>query len=83
MAVGDKRRYVLGSIMPRHFIQTAASNAVARTMVKDILDEIANEADRAIDAAIRELPAGFSEAIVASIVDGMRRQLRLFEHQPP
>jgi hypothetical protein len=49
-------------------------------MVKGILDEIANEADRAIDAAIKELPAGFPEAIVASIVDGMRRQIRLFAH---
>jgi serine/threonine-protein kinase HipA len=80
MAVGDKRHYVLGSIMPRHFFQTAASNNVARAMVKGILDEIANEADRAIDAAIKELPAGFPEAIVASVVDGMRRQIRLLAH---
>jgi serine/threonine-protein kinase HipA len=67
--------------MPRHFFQTAASNGVAPTVVKGILDEIANEADRAIDAAIEELPAGFPEAIVASIVDGVHRQIRLFAHQ--
>jgi serine/threonine-protein kinase HipA len=80
MAVGDKRRYVLGSIMPRHFFQTAASSSVAPAMVTSILDEIANEADRAIDAAIKELPAEFPEAIVSSIVDCMRRQIRLFAH---
>jgi len=80
MAVGDKRHYVLGSIMPRHFFQTAASNGVAPTMVKGILDEIANESDRAIDAAIKELDEGFPKAIVASVVDGMRRQIRLLAH---
>jgi serine/threonine-protein kinase HipA len=80
MAVGDKRRYVHGSIMPRHFFQTAASSSVAPAMVTSILDEIANEADRAIDAAIKELPAEFPEAVVSSIVDCMRRQIRLFAH---
>jgi hypothetical protein len=46
---------------------------MAPAMVKGILDEIANEADRAIDAAIKELLAGFPEAVVSSIVDGMCR----------
>ena len=80
MAVGDKRHYVAGSIMPRHFFQTAASAGVAPAMVRDIFDEIANEVDRAIGAATRDLPAGFPEAVVSSIVDGMRRQIRLFAH---
>lgn len=80
MAVGDRRHYVLGTIMPRHFFQTAASSGVAPDMVKGILDEIANEADRAIDTVIKELPTGFPEAVVSSIVDGMRRQIRLLAH---
>ena len=80
MALGDKRHYVVGSIMPRHFFQTAASASVAPSIVKDIFDKIANEVDSAIDTAIKELPAGFPEAVISSIVDGMRRQIRLFTH---
>jgi serine/threonine-protein kinase HipA len=80
MAVGDKRHYVIDSIMPRHFLQTAASGGVPPALVQGILDQIAHDADRAIDTAVNELSAGFPEAIVSSIVDGMRRRLRLFAH---
>ncbi len=80
MAVGDKRHYVIDLIVPRHFVQTATSSGVSPTLVKGILDEIANDANRAIEAAVKNLPAGFLHAIVSSIVDGMRRRLRLFAH---
>lgn len=80
MAVGDKRHYVIDSIMPRHFLQTAASGGVSATLVQGILDEITHDADRAIEAAVKDLPAGFPQAIVSSIVDGMRRRLHLLAH---
>jgi serine/threonine-protein kinase HipA len=78
MAVGDKRHYVIDSIMPRHFLQTAEKCGVPAPLVQGILDEIGNAAERAIDAALKDLPAGFPEAIASSIVEGMRRRLRLF-----
>jgi serine/threonine-protein kinase HipA len=78
MAVGDNRHYVIDSIMPRHFLQTAASCGVPASLVQTILDEIENDTDRAIDAAVNDLPSGFPERIVSSVIDGMRR--RLFAH---
>ncbi len=80
MAVGDQHHYVIDSIMPRHFVHTAASCAVPAALVQGILDEIAHDADRAIEAVVKGLPAEFPQAIVSSIVDGMQRRLRLLAH---
>jgi serine/threonine-protein kinase HipA len=78
MAVGDGRHYVINSILPRHFLQTAANSGVSGGLVQGILDEIENDADRAIDAAVSGLPPEFPERIVSSVIEGVRRRLRLF-----
>jgi len=80
MAVGDSRHYVIDSIVPRHFLQTAVGCCVSASLVQGILDEIENETDRAIDAAVDGLPPGFPERIVSSVIEGVRRRLRLFAH---
>jgi serine/threonine-protein kinase HipA len=80
MAVGDSRHYTIDSILPRHFLQTAANAGVPASLVQGILDEIENDTDRAFDAAVNDLPTGFPERIVSSIIEGLRRRLRLFAH---
>jgi serine/threonine-protein kinase HipA len=40
MAVGSSRHYVIDSITPRHFLQTAAAAGVPAALVDGILDEI-------------------------------------------
>jgi serine/threonine-protein kinase HipA len=65
MAVGDNRHYVIDQIVPRHFLQTAARAGVPASLVQGILDEIENDTDRAIDAAVSGLPPGFPERIVS------------------
>jgi hypothetical protein len=42
--------------------------------------EIENDTDRAIDAAVSDLPPGFPERIVSSVIEGVRRRRRLFTH---
>jgi hypothetical protein len=49
-------------------------------MGQGILDEIENDTDRAIDTTVNDLPLGFPERIVSSIIEGLRRRLRLFAH---
>jgi serine/threonine-protein kinase HipA len=80
MAVGDNRHYVIDEIMPRHFLQTAARAGVPAGLVQGILDEVGYDADRAIDAAVNDLPPKFPEEIVASVIEGVRRRLHLFAH---
>jgi serine/threonine-protein kinase HipA len=80
MAVGGSRHYTIDTIVPRHFLQTAASCGVPATLVQGILDEIENVTERVIDAAVNDLPPGFPERIVSSVIEGIRRRLRLFAH---
>jgi serine/threonine-protein kinase HipA len=80
MAVGDNRHYAIDTIMPRHFLQTAAGCGVPAPLVQGILDEIENDTDRAIEGAVNDLPPGFPERIVSSVIEGLRRRLRLFAH---
>jgi serine/threonine-protein kinase HipA len=82
MAVGDKRHYTIDSIVPRHFLQAAARCGVSGALVQGIRDEIENDTDRSIDAAVADLPQGFPERIVSSVIEGVRRRLRLFAHAP-
>ena len=80
MAVGDNRHYVIDEIMPRHFLETAAKSGVSASLVEGILGEIEIDTDRAIGAAVSDLAIGFPERIVSSIIEGIRRRLRLFAH---
>jgi serine/threonine-protein kinase HipA len=80
MAVGDSRRYTIDSIMPRHFLQTAASCGLPASVIQSILDEIENNTERANDGAVSDLRPGFQERIVSSVIEGVRRRLRLFAH---
>lgn len=79
MAVGDKRHYVIDTILPRHFLQTAKRCGVPSAVVQDIFDEIADTAPSAIDSALAGLPKDFPEPIAESIIDGLHRRRRLFE----
>ena len=77
MAVGDNRHYVVDTILPRHFLQTATSAGVALARAQAILDEIEAGADRAIEMALAELPHGTSEEVTVSVTNGLRRRLGL------
>jgi serine/threonine-protein kinase HipA len=82
MAVGDRRHYVFDSILPRHFFQTAARGGMPKLLVQSIFDEIAGAADQAIQIATEKLPGDFPEAMLSSVVGGMRRRLRLLANVP-
>ncbi|MGC1295753.1 MAG: HipA domain-containing protein, partial [Alloacidobacterium sp.] len=78
MAVGDNRHYIIDSIVPRHFLQTAARCGVSVSLVQGILDQIENDTDRAIDTAVNDQSPGFPERIVSSVIEGVRWRLSLF-----
>lgn len=78
MAVGDRRHYVIGTITPRHFMQTATSAGVPAALVQDIFDELVNTVPAAIDKVLSGLPADFPEPLAESITKGVRQRLRMF-----
>lgn len=79
LAVGDKRHYVLDSIMPRHFMQTAAANGMSEQTIREIFKELRDQEEVATGRVMDDLPPDFPEALVQSIIDGLRQRLRLWE----
>lgn len=76
MAVGDGRHYVMGSIAPRHFVQTARRAGVGERVVLAIFQDLAAAAPQALDTVEAALPVGFPTGLVASVLSGLHARLR-------
>lgn len=76
MAVGDNRHYIMKTIAPRHFIQTAQRAGIGEEVVVSIFDELRKTAEKAIDHEAAKLPKGYPVAVAESIITGMKRRLR-------
>ncbi|MCH8097130.1 MAG: type II toxin-antitoxin system HipA family toxin [Proteobacteria bacterium] len=79
LAVGDKRHYVIDTILPRHFTQTAENNGLPAAMVEDICAELAGTAESTTDDTLASLAADFPVALAESIAGGMRARLGTLE----
>ena len=77
MAVGDRRHYVVNSIAPRHFIQTAAAAGIGEVGVRQIFDEVTNSANAALETVLQSLSAEFPARVAESISNGFSARLRL------
>ena len=76
LAVGDNRHYVMDTILPRHFMQTAESSGVKGTVVEEVCAEVAGSAEYAIGEALGSLPEDFPEPLADSIIRGVRARLK-------
>lgn len=74
-AVGNNRHYVMDTILPRHFMQTAESSGVKGTVVEEVCAEVAESAEYAIGEALGSLPEDFPEPLADSIIQGVRVRL--------
>jgi serine/threonine-protein kinase HipA len=76
MTVGTTRHYVVHTIAGRHFLQTAKAGKLL-VDAQRLLDEVADTAAKAIDAARATMPRNFPEEIADSIARGAmeRREL--------
>jgi len=79
MAVGDTRHYILDTILPRHFIQSAAQAGMSAGVVNAVMTELLEQAPQAIATAQEQLPDDFPESISGSIIGGFQRRLSLME----
>lgn len=76
MAVGDNRHYVLDTILPRHFIQTAVLSGLPVEVVTGILEEIDSDVSAALEKTLSGLPSQFPEALTESISKGIKARLQ-------
>ena len=77
MAVGDNRHYAVGSIMPRHFIQTARRAGMGEMAVEAIFEELMERIPPALEAVEAGLPADMPADLAASIFRGVRARLQV------
>ena len=78
-AVGSNRHYVMNTILPRHFTQTAVREGIPALMVDEICRDLAAGTQPAIEAVLGSLPPRFPAELAHSVIDGMRARLRLIE----
>jgi serine/threonine-protein kinase HipA len=78
MAIGEKRHYVVETIMPRHFMQTAKSCGMDERTVHGIFDELKSAISPAFEKVRSELPKNFPQALVQSVERGIRDRFNLF-----
>ncbi len=72
------KKYAIEQIFPRHFFQTAKAVGFERSVMEEILTELANSVDVVIERVTRQLPAGFPDANSSAILEGLKaRSARL------
>lgn len=79
MSVGNRNRYRLDQVAPRHFLQSAKAAGFGVTLVERLLVEIHEQAPRAIEATLTQLPADFPIELSETIVAGITARHRLLE----
>lgn len=75
-AVSRNRHYAWTRILPRHWDSTARACGLSETSARMIRAELAERAPRAVSSVAAELPAGFPEALAASIFAGVEHAAR-------
>jgi serine/threonine-protein kinase HipA len=75
MAIGDRRHYVVHTVLGRHFLQTAKSCGLPDKTAHDLIQQLGDTAAKSIDQVLDALPKDFPQKIAASIADGAKRRL--------
>lgn len=75
MSVGDRRHYVLHTIQPRHFVQSAEEAGVPRRAVETAMDELQERLPIAMKQVAAKLPSDFPRQILRPIYSGIEERL--------
>lgn len=79
MSVGDSRHYIIDSIMPRHFAQSAHQVGMPASVIQTLMNDLVERTPQAMASVAEKLPSDFPEQITASILGGMQRRLKIIE----
>ncbi|HEY0802515.1 MAG TPA: type II toxin-antitoxin system HipA family toxin [Steroidobacteraceae bacterium] len=79
MSVGDSRHYIIDTIMPRHFVQSAEKAGVPASIVHEQMRQLRDRVPDAIATITKDTKGVFPEAIKTSIVRGIEKRLKLID----
>ena len=77
MSIGNNRHYVLHTIQPRHYVQTARTAGMSAETVNALMEDIAERLPTAVESVTAKLPNDFPQAVSTSIVRGLVERSRL------
>ena len=78
-AVGENRHYVMATILPSHFAQTAVGEGMHPRVVDEVCADLADTAEEAISAVLDSLPEDFPAELAESVAGGVRARLGQIE----
>lgn len=79
LSAGKNNHYALDEIVPRHFQQTADEAGMGTPALRAIFEDLAANAEKAMQVTIDDLPKGFPAQIVDSVSAALKNRLRLIE----
>ncbi|TPI36942.1 type II toxin-antitoxin system HipA family toxin [Mesorhizobium sp. B3-1-9] len=74
MSAGKGRHYSIHEIVPRHFMQTADVSGVGTSLMRKVLEDISENAERRTEAVISSLPRHFPAQLVESVRSAIIRR---------
>jgi serine/threonine-protein kinase HipA len=77
MSVGSSRHYVVETIKPRHFLQSAEQAGMPASTVHAIAEELLSAWPAALAVASGQLPKDFPARLVDSIVGAAQQRLEI------
>jgi serine/threonine-protein kinase HipA len=75
MSVGNSNHYRINEIMGRHFIQTGEAARLAKSLIREAMEEMADVGQQAIKTIESELPVRFPEVIHVAVRKGLLARL--------
>jgi len=75
MSVGKNRHYVLDTILPRHFLQSADACGVPKETMQEMLAELGDTGREVIDSVLADLRDDFPARLAQSIASGAKARL--------
>lgn len=79
MNFGNSNHYKVANIVGRHIVETGVQSGLSRAVVQGLFDELQETTHAIIEATFNQLPAGFPEALLASINGALRNRLPLLK----
>lgn len=79
MCMGKSRHYRVGDITGRHIVETGVQAGLSRKAVAQVFEELRQTAHKALETAFDELPAGFPQALPASIAKAVEERVQRLE----
>ncbi|WP_434286249.1 type II toxin-antitoxin system HipA family toxin [Celeribacter sp. SCSIO 80788] len=72
MSVGDGNHYRINEVIPRHYLQTAKTAGFGVPLVEELLLEVSERIEPALDATLSGLPADFPSELVDVVRAGVQ-----------